>query len=156
MHSDISEHIPVNSNSKNYITSELRLDYSFKIFSYHKISASAFGFYGNMPEIAQRRIGGKQGFRTIPADIITSDKYTSGTVSYEFPLLKYSWGAVTLLAFWEQGIFKNDKNKEPFYGPGAGILFYLKRIAIPAIGFNYARNIKTGTNEFSVSGGFSM
>lgn len=156
MQSDFSEHIPAKGSSKNYTTSELRIDYSFKVFSFHKISANAFGFYGDIPEIAQRRIGGKPGFRTIPADIIISDKYASGTVSYEFPFLKYRWGAVTLLSFWEQGIFKNYKNTEPFYGPGAGLFFYLKRIAIPAVGFNYARNLKTGKNEFSVSGGYSM
>ena len=156
MQSGFYEHIPADKNSEGYMTSEFKMDWSFKVLSFHRISLSAFGFYGDTPVIAEKRIGGRQGFRTIPADIITSGKYASGTVSYEFPFLKYSWGAVTLLSFWEQGIFKTDENTETFYGPGAGILFHLKRIAIPALGFNYARNLKTETNEFSVAAGFSF
>jgi hypothetical protein len=156
MQSGFYGHIPADKNSSGYMTSEFKMDWSFKVFSFHRISLSAFGFCGDTPPIAEKRIGGKQGFRTIPADIITSDKYASGTVSYEFPFLRYKWGAVTLLSFWEQGIFKSDEDSKTFHGTGAGILFYMKRLAIPALGFNYARNLKTETNEFSVSAGFTF
>jgi hypothetical protein len=53
---------------------------------------------------------------------------------------------------WEQGIYSNDFSKNnSYYGPGAGLLFYLKRIAFPAIGLNYAINLKTNENEVSVN-----
>jgi len=156
MQSGFYEHIPADENSEGYMTSEFKMDWSFKVFSFHRISLSAFGFYGDTPVIAEKRIGGRQGFRTIPADIITSNKYASGTVSYELPFLRYNWGAVTLLAFWEHGVFKSNEDLKNFHGPGAGILFYMKRLAIPALGFNYARNLKTKRNEFSVSAGFTF
>ncbi len=156
MQSGFYEHIPADKDYDGYMIWEFKMNWSFKVFSFHRLSFSASSSYGNTPVIARERIGGRDGFRTIPADIITSDKYTSGTVSYELPFLRYRWGAVTLLSFWEQGVFKNDEGRKTFHGPGAGLLFYMKRLAIPALGFNYARNLKTETNEFSVSAGFTF
>lgn len=153
---EASEFIPVIKNSSRYYSTEMNMDYSIKVFSFHRITLYTAGYYSNAPDIAQKRIGGKTGFRTLPADIITSDKFATGTISYEFPFMKYSWGAVTLLSFWEHGIFSSGEESYIFNGPGAGILFYLKRVAIPAIGFNYARNIETDNNEFSVSAGFTF
>jgi hypothetical protein len=156
MQSGFYEHIPADKDYDRYMIWEFKMNWSFKVFSFHRLSFIASGSYGDTPVIARERIGGRDGFRTIPADIITSDKYASGTVSYELPFLRYRWGTVTLLTFWEQGIFKNNDDSKTFYGPGAGILFYMKRLAIPALGFNYARNLKTETNEFSVSAGFTF
>ncbi len=153
---EASEYIPLIKNSSPYYSTEINMDYSIKVFSFHRITLYTAGYYSTAPGIARKRIGGKTGFRTLPADIITTDKFATGTVSYEFPFMKYNWGAVTLLSFWEHGIFNSGEKSYIFNGPGAGILFYLKRVAVPAIGFNYARNMETGNNEFSVSAGFSF
>lgn len=153
---EASEFIPLIKDSERYYSTEINMDYSLKVFSFHRITLYTAGYYSTAPEVARKRIGGKTGFRTLPADIITSDKFATGTISYEFPFLKYNWGAVTLLTFWEHGIFNSTDKSYRFSGPGSGILFYLKRVAVPAIGFNYARNIETGNNEFSVSAGFTF
>jgi len=153
---EASEFIPLIKDSKRYYSTEINMDYSIKVLSFHRITLYTAGYYGTAHGIARKRIGGKTGFRTLPADIITSDKFATGTISYEFPFLKYNWGAVTLLTFWEHGIFSNEDKSYIFNGPGAGILFYLKRVAVPPIGFNYARNMETGNSEFSVSAGFTF
>lgn len=153
---EIAEHIPIDSRYKSYRTGEIHTDYFLKVFSFHRISFSGTAFFGNAPDVALERIGGKPGFRTLPADIITAEHYLSATAAYEFPFLKYKWGAVTILSFWEHGLIIQSKESYSFYGPGAGILIYLKRVALPAVGFNYARNLKTDNSEFSVSVGFSF
>jgi len=71
--------------------------------------------------------------------------------------LRFSRAAVTILCFWEQGVYNKDNSPyNNYYGPGGGVLLYLKRIAFPAVGFNYARNLKTGNSEFSVNVGFAF
>ena len=111
------------------------------------------GYYGDPPDILSKRVGGRSGYYTLPADITVSKRNLSGTVSVERPLVEISWGAVTAKLFWEQGVYGAENNLSRFYGPGGGFFFYLKRIAIPALGFNYARNLGTGNSEFSVSAG---
>lgn len=147
---------PADSEFSDFNTFELRTRYALRLFSYNRVSFDLRFFTGDIPDIAMERPAGSSGFRTLPAEIIVSDRYASGTVSFERPFLRYGWGAVTLLAFWEQGAFRDNIDTYYFYGPGGGVLVYLKRIAFPALGFNYAVNLKTGNGEFSVSAGFAF
>lgn len=131
--------------------------YSFKLFSYHRLTLHSSGAYGARPESMGERISGKTGSMTLPADIISSDRWINGAVTYEYPVLRFSWGAVTVLAFWEEGVFgSGDINPTHYYGPGCGTLLYLKKIALPAMGFNLGHNMKTGGTEFSFYIGMSI
>jgi len=150
-------HIPVSDEYEAYTTSGYKLNYSFRTFGYDRIAFSSNGSAGDRPSIFKEMIGGKPGGRTLPADIIAADNYINYTLTYEHPFLRYRWGAVTLLAFWEHGGFETDNSgMEQYYGPGAGFIVYLKRLALPAMGFNIANNLKTGTTEFSVNIGMSF
>jgi hypothetical protein len=149
-------HIPV-EDEKEYNTAEYKVDYSEKIFNFHRLTLHSSGSAGDKPAVLEDRISGKTGTRTLPADIISADNYINYSVIYEYPFLRFSWGAVTLLALWEQGVYnKDDSPYYNYYGPGGGVLLYLKRIAFPAVGFNYSRNLKTGNNEFSVNVGYAF
>jgi len=141
------------SNENNtYRVINYEIDYSHKLFSYHKITLFSSGSKGNRPILIQERLGGKNGSRTLTAGNIPSDDYINYSIIYEYPLFKLKYGAITILLLWEQGIYSNDDSKNNiYYGPGAGLLFYLKRIAFPAVGFNYGVNLKTKENEFSAN-----
>lgn len=158
---DVSENFtledPDSETDKHYTTSKITAEYSHKILKSNKLRFFISGAAGDQPVIFQDRIGSREGFQTLPGDIIASDWYLGSKTSYEIPVTKFSWGFATVLAFWEQGTFKNaaDENMA-YYGPGAGLRLYLKRVAIPAIGFNYARNMKTGLNQLSFSVGFGI
>jgi hypothetical protein len=135
-----------------YRTANYEIDYSRKLFGYHKIMLFSSGGKGNRPMLIEGRLGGKNGSRTLSAGNIPSDNYINYSIIYEYLLFKLKYGAVTTLLLWEQGIYNNDDSKNNrYYGPGAGLLFYLKRIAFPAVGFNYAVNLKTGEKEISAS-----
>ena len=141
----------------DYSYGQYTAQYSFKIFSYHRLTINSSGSYGHRPEIMGERISGRTGSMTLPADIIASDRWINGAVTYEYPMLRFSWGSVTVLAFWEEGVFgSSDINPTHYYGPGCGTLFYLKKIALPAMGFNLGHNIKTGNTEFSFYIGMSI
>jgi len=140
------------SNNNNYRVIHYDIDYSHKIFRNHKITLFSSGSKGNRPMLIQDRLGGKNGTRTLPAGIIPSDNYINYSIIYEYLLFKLKYGAITTLLLWEQGVYSNDySTHNTYYGPGAGLLFYLKRIAFPAVGFNYAVNLKTKERETSAS-----
>lgn len=142
---------------KNYNYMQYAAQYSFKLLSYHRLTLSSSGACGERPEIMGERISGKTGSMTLPADIISSDRWINGSAAYEYPLLRFSWGAVTVLAFWEQGIFGSGLvNMTYYYGPGCGTLLYLKKVSLPAMGFNAGHNMKTGGTEFSFYAGMSI
>ncbi|HPA71262.1 MAG TPA: hypothetical protein PKY31_03275 [Spirochaetota bacterium] len=153
---EAARHVPADGSYDEFSTFECRLMYAERFFSYNRISLALAGYAGNAPDVALNRIGGKPGFKTLPAEIIVSRRHLSGTLSWERPVLRFNWGAVTLLAFWEQGAYDDGSGIQRFYGPGAGVLVYLKRVAFPAVGFNYAVNLDTREGEFSASVGFSM
>jgi hypothetical protein len=139
-------------DDNTYRVVNYEFDYSHKLFKYHKITFFSSGSKGNRPALIEDRLGGKNGSRTLTAGIIPSDNYINYSIIYEYPLVKFKAGALTALLLWEQGIYSNDDSKNNKYlGPGAGLLFYLKRIAFPAIGLNYAKNLKTKEHEISAN-----
>ncbi len=149
-------HIPV-ENEKEYNTADYKIDYSEKFFNFHRLTLFSSGSAGNKPAVLEDRISGKTGTRTLPADIIAADNYINYSIIYEYPVIRFTWGSVTLLALWEHGVYnKDDSPYYDYYGPGAGVLLYLKRVAFPAVGFNYARNLQTENNEFSVNVGLTF
>ena len=150
-------HIASAAEYSDYTTAGYKFDYSFRFIGYNRLSFASNGGKGDRPEIFEEAIGGKPGGRTLPAEIITADSYINYTASYEYPFMKYRWGSITLLAFWEHGWYENEiTGGEAYYGPGAGMMMYLRRIALPAMGLNVARNLVTGTTEYSFNIGMSF
>ncbi|HQO40196.1 MAG TPA: hypothetical protein PK986_06990, partial [Spirochaetota bacterium] len=86
----------------DYNYGQYNAQYSLKLFSYHKLTLHSSGAYGDRPEIMGERLSGKKGSMTLPADIIASDRWINYATIYEYPLLRLSWGAVTMLAFWSR------------------------------------------------------
>jgi outer membrane protein assembly factor BamA len=142
---------------RDYNSLKYKFEYSLRIWNYDRITVSSNGFTGSRPPVFEETIGGKQGGRTLPADTVTADDYANYTVTYEYPFLRYSWGYITLLVLWEQGVYRNSNtDMSHYYGPGTGMMFYLKRIAFPAMGFNVANNLVTKSVEFSINIGASF
>jgi hypothetical protein len=51
------------------------------------------------PLVFEEVIGGKNGARTLPADILCVDDFINWTLSFEQTAFKFKWGVVTVLAF---------------------------------------------------------
>jgi hypothetical protein len=150
-------HIAAGEKYSGYATAAYKFDYSFRLIDYNRFSIASNGAKGSRPAIFEETLGGKPGGRTLPAEIVTADSYINYTITAEYPFLRYKWGAITLLAFWEHGMYENNsEGKQVYYGPGAGTMFYLRRIALPAMGFNIARNLESDSTEYSFSIGMSF
>lgn len=131
--------------------------WSLPLFQRHRIELYGVAGAGSTPMIFQQRIGSGKGFRSLPADTVAADTYISSSLSWEMPLWRLNWGTITGLTFWEQGWYNAEYTAaEYFYGPGAGIRFYLTRIAIPAMGFNIAFNIPAESLAAAFSIGMQM
>jgi len=140
-----------------YHKSLLWLSYSLKAFEKHLFKFYLSGFACNAPDIYKLRTGGQSGSKTLPMNKIAADYFVSGTVLYEIPLYKFKYVNLTVPLFYEQGELKNEgQDIEHFYGPGAGLRLYLKRISIPAMGVDVAWNIETGDLLYSVAVGMSF
>jgi hypothetical protein len=96
------------------------------------------------------------GYRTLPKDESFASKSWAAYGSIEAPFLRTGWGVMTLGAFYEVGAyetgFSNAERLRSFQGPGASYRLYLKKLALPAVGVDFAWNSITG--ELEISGAF--
>ena len=141
----------------SYDQGTLKGRYSASPWRDHLVAVNGEGGWGRLPAVFEERIGGRPGFKTLSPQQINADRYASGSLEYEIPLGIFFWGVLTGVGFFEVGQYsRDDSPREPFYGPGGGIRAYLRSVAFPAFGFDYAWNARTGNTEFSVALGFYL
>ena len=127
------------------------IQWSFTPWFRHLIALKAFGGWGQMPVQKQFRIGGLDGSRILPKDNIAADEYASFAFIYNIPVLTFKIGTISAKVFYEAGYFKSDLIQRTFFhGPGIGLEFFIKNLAIPAVGFNLGWNLETMEMQFSV------
>ena len=83
--------------------------------------------------------------------------YAGLSAGLEKYIVKLKWGTLSVLALW-QGVFSgNDIADLKFdHGPSGGMVFYLSRIALPAIGTSLSYNMVSGLYQFSFSVGMAF
>lgn len=120
------------------------------------VDVRTHGFFGQVPIVFEERLGGLPGSRTLPGGgLVAADRYASLSVEYQVPFWSLSFGKASALVFGEVGRYA--RNAEPavtYGGPGAGVRFYLKRIAIPAVGVDVGYETGARLVQFSVSVGY--
>jgi hypothetical protein len=147
---------PSFSGSKEWYQAKFRGQWTFSFLKDHLLGFTATGSHGDMPAVIQDRIGGRYGFKTLPAERVVAETYASGAFSAEFSLLHFRWGTFTGLMFYEAGVYEEPGREWNFFsGPGSGFRIYLKSVAFPAVGFDVAWNIQTRDFQGSVAIGFS-
>ena len=86
--------------------------------------------------------------------------YIGLTAGLEKYLFKVRWGTLSFQGSW-QGVFSysplSDSGLLQFdHGPSAGLLFYVSRIAMPAIGAGAAYNMNSGLFQFNINIGIAF
>ena len=123
----------------------------------HRLQMLVSGGYGDMPTLAETSIGAQDGYRTLPYQNSTADRWASVSARYDIPLHFGSWGVPVITPYWETGVHATELfSAHPFYGPGVGFRVYLKRVALPALGVDIAYNIPDDYWSFSVTVGMPM
>ncbi|MCL2282219.1 MAG: hypothetical protein FWC26_02765 [Fibromonadales bacterium] len=83
--------------------------------------------------------------------------YAGLSAGLEKYLFKSRHGTLSAQGLW-QGVFSGDdvSHLEFDHGPFGGIVFYLSRVALPAVGFGFAYNMVSGQYRYSFSVGMSF
>lgn len=120
------------------------------------LDVRAHAFVGSMPVVFEERLGGLDGSRTLPGSgLVAADRYASLALAYQVPFLTLGLGTATGVVFGEVGRYA--RNAEPavtYGGPGAGLRFYLKRVAIPAFGVDAGYEVGSRRVSFSIAVGY--
>ncbi len=118
--------------------------------------AHAHAFVGALPVVFEERLGGLDGSRTLPGSgLVAADRYGSLSLAYQVPFLAVAPGTATAVIFGEAGRYA--RNAEPavdYGGPGVGLRFYVKRVAIPAVGVDAGYEVGSKRVAVSISVGY--
>jgi hypothetical protein len=126
------------------------------VFSKHRLSLRSRGVLSpDTPGPLENRLT-EQFFKTLPEGV-SAASYAGIQGAFEYTAVDFSWGALTFLAFYEGGFFNREKEAfQSTHGPGGGIRLYLSRVAVPAFGFDFSYNMKTGNPYARVNIGMQM
>ncbi len=131
-------------------------EWAAAIFGDHRFSLDAAAGYSEFPVPNLDSLSGP-GFRVLPFRRAVARSYWAGSAGYEFPFFRPDWGTLTLSGFFDGGVYEpQEGNYESFYGPGGGFRLYLSKIAIPAVGVNFAVDLPTETLQTSIVIGMRM
>ncbi len=160
---DVLRRGPEIASSARYVSLEdgweltARGVYNLGIAGYQRLRFLAAAGWGEMPVLAETDISSRDGFRTVPYQATRADRWGSGAIAYDLPVLRGDWGALVLSHYWEGGSWDADShNQQFFYGPGAAFRVYIRQVAIPAVGIDYAYNLESSDFVFSLTVGARM
>lgn len=142
-----------------YQAVEAHGSYSTAILGPGYFALGGSALLGDEPEPLRFQLRGN-GFRTLPSDTSFSSQAASAYCQYEAPLFDFGWATLTACSFYEYGYYRmgadSDAPWRQFTGPGIGQRFYLRDIALPAVGVDCAYNLLD--KKFIIAGtiGFSM
>lgn len=124
--------------------------YGLPLFGDGALQLSSRGEASTRPDSALATVSGS---RLLAGKTVQAADYGFAAVSFDYAALRFSAAILTLGAFYEAGAVREglegNKRTDGFRGPGIGLRVYLKRIAIPALGFDLdyeevARNLNFG------------
>ncbi len=109
---------------------------------YQKIS----GFYGKKNHLAEFKGGSAASVNILP-DSFMSERIVGGKAGLEFAVKKFSWAMFSLYADYQlvytkvNTLLPDDDDYKLMQGVNGGFLFYLSKVAFPALGFGLAYNM---------------
>lgn len=108
------------------------------------------------PPVLYRKVSGRF-LKTLPENLY-SDTIIAAQLSMEGIPLTFSWGAPTVVLFYEAGGYRREETSSFLWthGPGAGFRIYLAKVAVPAFGFDVTYSFQTGQIYGFVNVGLQM
>jgi hypothetical protein len=158
--------------SQKSLSLEYNYNHAFYGSSFHQIEARGIfeqsfvpGFRLNLKGAGVWRTGtsplNESGPHSALVSILPRDfsalQYAGFSAGLEKHIYKASWGTLSVHGSW-QGVFCDGpiSGFDFNHGPAAGLLFYLSRVAIPAIGGGVAYNMNTGLFQAAFSIGMAF
>jgi hypothetical protein len=146
-----------NSDNGWFYYGDASASWTASIFTDHLFGLDINAGFSQAPPPLLDALAGP-GFRVLPSGGSIDRRYLSGALTWEVPLLRFSWGTGTTALFFDGGIYDPDNGSglTAFYGPGGGIRLYLDKVVFPALQLNIGWNIPSQTSQFSFALGVRM
>lgn len=137
----------------------------------HHLELYGYGEVEAQPFVFLNERGGGRGERTLPRNEVLTGAIFSGDISYQYLFWSSKALALTATGFFEAGAYHRDLFQTPsrmssgltdtdryrlYFGPGAGLRLYVRKVAIPAMGLDVGYSIPEETVHVSFSIGVSM
>jgi hypothetical protein len=147
---------PLDHTTASYNVAIFDARYARRAFRGGYWEAHGRTFLGALPIAFEERLGGLDGSRTIPGSgLVAADKYAYLSLETQVPLVRLSLGTMSAGAFGEIGRYV--RNAEPavtYGGPGVGVRFFVRDVAIPAFGVDVGYEVGSRRFSFSVAIGY--
>ena len=137
----------------------------------HNIEAYGFAGFDAVDRVFLTERGGGRGERTLERSNVLTGAIASGDLSYQYAFWSNDAVTLTATAFTEAGVYSHELFETPgdfftdgtnadfytsYYGLGAGMRLYVRKIAIPAMGFDVGYSVNDSDFRFSFSIGMTM
>jgi len=101
------------------------------------VTVAADDVHGD-PFLDALRLGGRPGSRGFVSQGLWAERAATAALEYQVPVWKPRWGVVTLAGFTDAGVVRWRSHTTRYLAPGAGLRLYLRNVAIPVLGFDFA------------------
>jgi outer membrane protein assembly factor BamA len=112
------------------------------------LSAAGYSSTGD-PVLDAFVLGGKPGTRGFRTDGIWAERALTSTIDHQVPVWSPNWGTLTVSTFADAGVSTWRGQQTRWLSPGIGTRLYLRNVAIPATGLDFAWRI--GANRPAVT-----
>lgn len=118
----------------------------------HSVSLTAQGRYrSGDDQLDLEVLGGRPGTRGFRLNGLWSQRALFGTIEYAVPIGEYR-GTWALAGFADAGALRWREQQTHYINPGWGVRYFLKNVALPALGIDVVYNARDGIWR----GGFSL
>lgn len=146
---------------KSFHQIEYRAAFEQSILPGFRLISRSAGIWQSVENLFFEEGPQKAGVNILPNNY-SALNYAGASAGLEKYIFKSRWGTLSVQGSW-QAVFSHgeatDKDAGDYefnHGPSGGVLFYLSRLALPAIGSSFSYNMVTGLYQFSFSVGMSF
>lgn len=153
---EVTHAFPLARGSDSYEVAILDADYAHRLPGDGSLEAVGRLHWGELPEVFEERLGGLEGSRTLPGSgLVAADRYGCVDVTWRQPLWTMSLGTLTGQTFAELGRYQRNSEAPATYGgPGLGLRFYVKQVAVPAFGVDVGYEAFSRRTSVSIAVGY--
>lgn len=153
---EVQHAFPALRGTAAYDTAILDLKYARRAVLDGFWELHAHAFFGALPPVFEERLGGLDGSRTIRGSgLVAADRFASASLELQVPLVRVSLGTMSAVGFAEIGRYARGEEAANVYGgPGVGLRFYLRDVAIPAFGADLGYDVASKRLAISVAIGY--
>jgi outer membrane protein assembly factor BamA len=131
--------LPGLGSARSFTLSTARAAWSVPVAGDHAASATVAAFLSaGDPLLDAFALGGRPGTRGFLTEGLWAERAASATLDYQMPVWRPGWGTMTAIGFVDAGVSRWAGDTTRWLNPGAGVRLYVRNVALPALGLDFA------------------